>query len=81
MPILTDHPVIPTEIRARRRRLDLTQAELAQKCSEHGCPTSQGQISSMETGRYVRPYMPRLRAVAASLACDVDDLIAADVAA
>lgn len=62
------------KLQTLRLRRELSQSDLAEKCAEAGRPVTQGQISRLEAGHNVRPYMPLVRALATSLDVDVDDL-------
>jgi transcriptional regulator with XRE-family HTH domain len=57
---------------ARRKRLKLTQAQLANRA---GVDT--GTVSRLERGAHDSPSLPVLRKLAAALGCDVLELVRA----
>ena len=59
-----------TRIRQRRRMLDITQEELAEKAG-----ISRTTLWKLENGRTVRVSTETLFCIANILDCDVDDLI------
>ena len=59
-----------TRIRQRRRMLDITQEELAEKAG-----ISRTTLWKLENGRTVRVSTEMLFSIANILGCDVDDLI------
>lgn len=59
-----------TRIRQRRRMLDITQEELAEKAG-----ISRTTLWKLENGRTVRVSTETLFCIANILECDVDDLI------
>lgn len=74
MPIVTRTPIDGARLRELRERADLSQADLAAKCSRAGRPVTQSQISRLEAGLH-QPYMPLLRTLAKVLAVEVDELL------
>lgn len=80
MPIATTRPLSGPKLRALRLRRELSQQDLAKRCGQAGRPVTQGQISRLEHGHNRNPYMPLVRALAASLEAEIEDLLE-DVAA
>lgn len=58
-----------TDIKRLRKRLNITQAELAEKIG-----ISQSAVCQWETG-ITKPTKENMMAIAAALGCKVDDLI------
>lgn len=75
MPIRTSRPLVGPKLRVLRIHRELSQRDLALRCAEAGQSVTQGQISRLEDGRNIRPFMPLVRALAASLDVDIDDLL------
>lgn len=74
MPIITRTPINGARLRELREAAELSQADLAAKCSRAGRPVNQSQISRLEAGRH-QPYMPLLRTLAKVLGVAVEDLL------
>jgi transcriptional regulator with XRE-family HTH domain len=75
MPIRTSRPLSGPKLRVLRLRRELSQRDLAERCKQAGRSVTQGQISRLEEGHNTRPFMPLVRALAASLDVDVEDLL------
>ena len=74
MPIVSRRPISGTRLRTLRERRELSQSDLAERCTKEGRAVTQGQISRLEQGHSRKPYMPLVRALAKVLDVDVDDL-------
>jgi transcriptional regulator with XRE-family HTH domain len=75
MPIVTRTPISGDRLRELREQAGLSQNDLAQMCTDAGCPVTQSQISRLEAGLH-QPYIPLLRALAGALSVEVGDLLA-----
>jgi transcriptional regulator with XRE-family HTH domain len=73
MPIVTRRPISGDRLRELRERKELSQADLAKRCTAAGRPVTQSQISRLEAGLN-QPYTPLLKALAAVLGVEVYEL-------